>query len=259
MFDRDRQSKSDSAHQPKFSTSRRGLVAAVAVVAAALSTRKARAFDLPPRDPGRCFLRGTRIRTQNGDVPVETLTVGDLVQTLDGTLKPIKWIGRQIIERSSSRAWRDMAPVRVARSALGHLVPENDLYLSPTHALYIDGLLVPVKTLINGRTITQASVDGDAIEYFHIQLASHDVVLAEGAPAETLRTLSDPASDGWDAMKLELLPPDGEAAYSCAPVLSARGRDILKSRLRTTMAPLVDMRQPVDRIWEQLAERAYTN
>ena len=264
MLERDQQTRGDGAGRRDFSTSRRGLVAAVAVFAAALSTRKARAFDLPPRDPGkpdgggdRCFLRGTRIRALDGNVAIETLSAGDLVRTLDGALKPIKWIGRQTVQRNADGTWNpDMVPVRVARSALGHLVPENDLYLSPLHALYVDGVLIPVKSLINGRTIARVALDGDTIEYFHIQLAGHDVVLAEGAPAETLLTVADPAAEGWDATMLGLLPPDEGRAVPCAPVQSARARDILKSRLRTAAAPLIDMRQPVDHIWERLAERA---
>jgi hypothetical protein len=260
----DQNTDRNGVSRAKTSTSRRGLFAAAVVAAAALSTRNANALWLAPRDPGkpgdgggRCFLRGTRIRTADGDVAIETLSVGDMVCTLDGSLKPIKWIGRQVVERRSDGTWKhDMAPVRVARSALSHLVPENDLYLSPMHALYIDGVLVPVKNLINGRTIAQAAVDGDTIEYFHIQLASHDVVLAEGAPAETLLTVSDPALDGSDATTLDRLPPDDEGAVPYAPVQSARGRDILKSRLRTAAAPLIDLRQPVDHIWERLAERA---
>jgi hypothetical protein len=258
----DRNSNDGGVSRANLSTSRRGLFAADLVVASALSTRKARAFGRPPRDPGKpgrggggqCFLRGTRIRTVGGDATIETLSVGQMVRTLDGSLKPIKWIGRQVVERRSDGTWKhDMAPVRVARSALSHLVPENDLYLSPMHSLYIDGVLIPVKNLINGRTITQAAVEGDTIEYFHIQLANHNVVLAEGAPAETLLTLSDTALE--DATMVERLPDDEHVA-PFAPVQSARARDILKSRLRTAAAPLIDMRQPVDHIWERLAERA---
>lgn len=261
MSARGPETKDDSANRTKLSSSsRRGLIAAAVLVAAAVTTRGARAFDLPPWNPpkpSRCFLRGTRIRTANGDVAIEALAVGDMVCTVDGKERPIKWIGRQVIERRSDGTWKhDLAPVRVARSALGPMVPENDLYLSPLHALYLDGVLVPARNLINGRTITQAAVDGDTIEYFHIQLASHDVILAEGAPAETLLTLSDPASDGWDATMLEQLPPEDDRVTPYAPVQSARGRDILKSRLRTAIAPVMDMRQPVDRIWERLAERA---
>lgn len=261
MSARGPETKDDSANRTKLSSSsRRGLIAAAVLVAAAVTTRGARAFDLPPWNPpkpSRCFLRGTRIRTPNGDVAIEALAVGDMVETFDGKQRPIKWIGKQIIERRPDGSWQhDLAPVRVARSALGPMVPENDLYVSPLHALYIDGVLVPAKNLINGQTIAQVAIDGDTIEYFHIQLASHDVVLAEGAPAETLLTVSDPATEGWDATMLERLPQDDETVTAYAPVVSARGRDILKSRLRTAIAPVVDMRQPVDRIWERLAERA---
>lgn len=260
-----RQEQGDDAQAAKragCATSRRGLVAAAAIVAAALATQKARAFELPPRDrrrDPRCFLRGTRIRAAGGDIPVEALAVGDLVQTFDGTSKPIRWIGRQVIERRPDGAWHgDVAPVRVARSALGPLVPEQDLFLSPAHALYIDGVLVPVRNLINGRTISQVAVEGETIEYFHIQLAGHDVVFAEGAPAETLLTACDPAVQGWNETMLWRLPPNDERMTPYAPMLSAHGAGILRSRLRSAIAPLVDRRQPVDIIWERIAERAET-
>lgn len=251
------QNTKSSAGSAGYATSRRGLVAAAVAIAAVLAARKATALELPPRDKGKptkCFLRGTRIRTVEGDVPVESLAAGDLVQTVDGTLKPITWVGRKVVTRRPDGTWEgDVAPVRVARSALGPLMPERDLYLSPAHALYIDGLLVPVRNLINGRTITQTAVEGDTIDYFHIQLAGHDVVLADGAPAETLLAASDLAADGWDEATL---PPVCEAEpVPYAPIVPAYG-DVVSSRLRSAIAPWIDRRQPVDHIWERLAERA---
>lgn len=236
-------------------------MAAAAAVFAVLSTRKAHALGLAPRSPrkpNKCFLSGTRIRTPRGDVPVETLAAGDLVQTIDGRMQPITWVGRKIAERASDGTWSgDVAPVRIARSALGPLLPERDLYLSPAHALYIDGILVPVRNLINGRSIAQVVVEGDTIEYFHIQLASHDVVLAEGVPAETLLAARDLAADGWDEAMLPPPPTDGGDPVPYAPIVPAYGA-VVRSRLRTAIAPLVDRRQPVDIIWERIAERAET-
>ncbi len=63
-------------------------------------------------------------------------------------------------------------------------VPARDLWVSPEHALYIDGKLVPAGLLANGATIRQVE-SVNRLEYFHIELEMHDVILAEGAPAET--------------------------------------------------------------------------
>jgi hypothetical protein len=70
--------------------------------------------------------------------------------------------------------------------------PRRDLFLSPHHSLFIDGLLIPVEWLVNGKSITLAEMDDlEAIDYFHIELETHEVVFAEGTPAETLLGVND--------------------------------------------------------------------
>ena len=136
-----------------------------------------------------CFLKGTKIRTAEGDRKIEDLAIGDLLPTMFGGLRPIQWIGRYPFKKSdTSKLWvKDALPVRIARSALGPNVPHADLYVTAGHNLLIDGVLVPAELLINGTTITRYEArEHDELEFFHIKLESHDVVYAEGAPAETL-------------------------------------------------------------------------
>ena len=247
---------------PQYGTTRRGLVAAAAALAAVLATKKAHAFALPPRDRPRkdpqCFLSGTHILTPQGQFEVERLAIGDLVITSDGAAKPIKWIGRRRIERVSGDQWDgEVLPVRIMRSALTDQVPNTDLYLSPAHALYVDGVLVPVRNLINGHSIAQCDAsEFDTIDYFHIELEAHDVIFAEGAPAETLLTRSEQAFDyrSDDASAYE----ERAAPKLFAPRVAAHG-DVVRSRLRSALSPWIDRRQPVDHIWERLAERAETD
>lgn len=138
-----------------------------------------------------CFRLGTNISTADGEVPVEMLSPGDFLLTERGKVRPLRWIGRRHIwcdrHPNPDQAW----PVCVTRGALGPSIPHTDLYLSPDHALYSDGVLIPVKHLINGTTITRVPVD-DVI-YYHLELSSHDVILAEGAPAETYLDTGDRA------------------------------------------------------------------
>ena len=131
-----------------------------------------------------CYCRGTLIRTASGEVAVEELAIGDRVMTLSGEAKPIRWIGRRVYDGRFIAGNRAVLPIRVAAGAIADGVPARDLFLSPTHALYIDGVLAPAEYLVNGASIAQAE-SVDEVEYFHIELAAHDVIFAEGAPAES--------------------------------------------------------------------------
>lgn len=130
-----------------------------------------------------CFLRGTRIDTARGPVAVEDLAIGDTVMTAERGVATIRWIGRQ---RRDSRLCANDLPIRIAAGALGDGLPLRDLYLSPTHALGVEGCLVHAAALVNGRTIHQVSEWNGDIDYFHIETERHVLILAEGAPAETL-------------------------------------------------------------------------
>jgi hypothetical protein len=134
-----------------------------------------------------CFLRGTLILTVRGEVAVETLRAGDLVATKFGGLRPIRWIGTQTFEGRLAGAGHQ--PIRFARHSLGNGVPSCDLFVSPGHAVLIQGglvgdVLAHAGALVNGSTIAQVWVRG-VIEYFHLDLGPHDCVLANGAWAES--------------------------------------------------------------------------
>ncbi|MBV9154114.1 MAG: Hint domain-containing protein [Alphaproteobacteria bacterium] len=130
-----------------------------------------------------CFCAGTRILTDRGEVAVEELSIGDLAITQSAEAKPIKWIGRRSYP-GGVIADRKVLPIRVAAGALGAGLPFRDLYLSPEHALYIEGVLVPAGELVNGRSIVQME-SISRLEYFHIELEDHGVIYADGAAAET--------------------------------------------------------------------------
>jgi hypothetical protein len=131
-----------------------------------------------------CYCRGTLILTDEGERPVEGLAVGDRVMTVSGAARPIRWVGRRSFDGRFICGNRNVLPVVVSAGALGDGVPARDLWLSPEHALYIDKLLVPARLLVNGMTITQVA-EVEKLEYFHIELDPHDVIVADGAPAET--------------------------------------------------------------------------
>jgi len=137
------------------------------------------AFESQP-----CYCRGTLIAVANGEVPVEALAIGDEVVTVTGTKRPIKWIGRRSYGGRFAMGRTDILPICIKAGALDDNVPKRDLWVSPHHAMYLEGALIEAKDLVNGVSVVQAETV-DQVEYFHVELESHDVIIAEGAPSET--------------------------------------------------------------------------
>jgi hypothetical protein len=131
-----------------------------------------------------CFLAGTQIATPEGECRVEDLAAGDLVLTAAGETRPVLWIGRQSVTPMFADPQRSY-PIRIAPGALAEDVPSRDLYVSPDHALLVDGVLIQAGALVNGATVTRVERPEAHFVYYHIELADHALVLAEGAVAET--------------------------------------------------------------------------
>ena len=208
---------------------------------------------------GNCFLRGTKILTTEGERKIEDRAVGDLLPTKFGGLRPVQWIGRYPIKKSApSKAWvKDALPIRIARSALAPNVPHADLYVPAAHSLLIDGVLAPAALLINGMTITRYEPEGDELEFFHIKPESHDVVYAEGAPAETLLDVSESFANFADYLRRYGMPTRRETP--CLPVIPVHGGRVeLMSRARSALSPWIDLRDRADIVRDRLEEGAYT-
>jgi hypothetical protein len=203
-------------------------------------------------------LKGTTIRTADGDRKIEDLSVGDLLPTVFGGACPIQWIGRYHFERSHpAKAWvKDVLPIRVAWSALGPGVPYADLYVTEQHALLIDGVLVAAGNLINGTTITSYHArEFDELEFFHIKLEPHNVIFAEGAPCETLLSVDENTVNFAEYLR-EYGPPTTKESIPCAPSLRYSGRrNEIKSCFRSAISPWIDRRQRVDIIRDKLNAR----
>jgi autotransporter passenger strand-loop-strand repeat protein len=130
-----------------------------------------------------CFYAGTSIATPGGEMAVELLQPGDMVCTANGA-RPVRWVGRsEIVTRFASKM-RSL-PVRITAGALGEGLPRRDLLLSPDHAIFIDGLLVQAGALVNGASIRREYDVPEIFSYYHVELESHELLLAEGVVAES--------------------------------------------------------------------------
>jgi autotransporter passenger strand-loop-strand repeat protein len=130
-----------------------------------------------------CYRVGTLIRTDRGEVPIEALRAGDRVVSALGGTAAVTWLGHRRVNCRHHPKPHDVWPVRVAAGAFGTNQPRRDLWLSPDHAAFVDGVLIPIHYLVNDATIVQEPVDD--MTYWHVELPAHDVLFAEGLPAES--------------------------------------------------------------------------
>ena len=144
-----------------------------------------------------CFYEGTLITTARGERPVETLHAGDLVRTADGRLEPIVWVGRQTVVAADNDPLRLM-PIWISPGAIAGKAPVRPLLLSPDHAVAFDGILIQASALVNGTTIIRCRDVPETFTYFHIELASHELIMAEGLTVESFVDNLDRANfDNW--------------------------------------------------------------
>jgi Hint domain len=265
---------------PPTSPARRHFMGIVAAGAGRLSTiaisssllasfqvKNADALGIFPRgDPNHhgdhdhnCLGRGTLILTAHGEAPVEDLANGALVMTTNGAL-PVKWVGRRTIRRNASASWHpSVMPIRVSRFAIDDQTPQRDLYLSQEHCLLIDGVLIPVKYLVNGRSV---AFDDDAtmsetIEYFCVELDTHEVIFAEGTAAETFRYRGGQIA--WDNLGdyQDLYGSEHEMMSAFAPICRYNGgRAEVRGLLRLAASRFVDVRDPIQIAHDRIAARA---
>ena len=180
-----------------------------------------------------CFMPGTLVATPAGEAAVETLRRGDLVLTPDGTEAPVVWMGRQTVSRRFADPLR-VLPVRIEAGALGEGLPRRDLLVSPDHALFLDGVLVHAGALVNDSTIRRETNVPEIWTYWHVELADHALVLAEGVAAESFVDNAErKAFDNW--AEHQALYPDGQQ-LSEMPLPRAKSHRQVPHSLRQRIA-----------------------
>ena len=181
-----------------------------------------------------CFVRGTRIRTPDGEVAIETLRIGDSVVTVSGQARQILWIGRRDVDCTRHPKPGRVYPVRIAAGAFGGGCPSRDLWVSGNHAIFFEGVLIPARLLVDG--VNVASFACARVTYFHLELSSHDVVLAEGLAAESYLACGDRGNFGNNGNAIRLytdfaveVPAEVWDARGYAP-LCLSGAPIIRAR-----------------------------
>jgi hypothetical protein len=128
--------------------------------------------------------------------------------------KSVRWMGRQTV----STRFRDplrVLPICIRAGALGEGLPVRDLLVSPDHALLINEELVHAGGLVNDVSIIRECDVPEIFTYWHVELADHALVLAEGVAAETfIDNVDRMAFDNWDEHEsAQPAPPLRELPY----------------------------------------------
>ncbi|MBF9051116.1 2,3,4,5-tetrahydropyridine-2,6-carboxylate N-succinyltransferase [Roseobacter sp. HKCCD9010] len=177
-----------------------------------------------------CFVRGTKILTDRGDVLVEDLRVGDMVVTRDHGVQPIRWIGSREVAAEGR-----FAPVVIEAGTFGR---HGTLRLSPQHRVMMthhmaellfgeDEVLVAAKDLVNDCSVRIE--EGGNVEYFHLLFDAHEVIWSNGLLTESFlpgpQTLPG-LDDGIRSELLALFPeidPETGLGYGASALPSLRG------------------------------------
>lgn len=162
-----------------------------------------------------CFRNGTLILTDRGNVAVEDLKTGDMVMTRDHGPQPLRWIGSKHLPAALMQAFPQLRPVRIKAGALGHNLPERDLFVSQQHRILVNSkiagrilgdneVLVAAKFLteIDGIDIDDSAAD---LDYFHLLFDRHEIVVSEGAETESLFTGAEALRSVEPAARAEIL------------------------------------------------------
>ena len=161
-----------------------------------------------PGAANNCFLAGTRILTAHGEQLIENLQEGEQIKTHDGAIKTIKWLCIQTINIKHPVDPLRRNPVCIKKGSLGHDFPKSDLYTSPGHAMFVDGLLINAGALVNGVNIISTQPKED-FKYYHIELDSHELIIAEGCPTESYLPQHENRSDYDNAEEFNARYPEG--------------------------------------------------
>ncbi|WP_172299943.1 Hint domain-containing protein [Pseudoruegeria sp. HB172150] len=136
-----------------------------------------------------CFAAGTLIRTPTGDVPVESLHAGDLVETRDHGPQRLIWTGQRHLDAEALLAEPQNRPVVIPEGVLDNNSP---LVVSPQHGMLLDerhGLpgerLVRAKHLAEAPGPVRVANGKRQVTYHHLMFAAHQVIFANGTPSES--------------------------------------------------------------------------
>lgn len=176
-----------------------------------------------------CFAQGTEIITSHGPVQIEDLEVGEMIQTMDHGLQPLRWIGSTKLGHQELAARPKLKPIRISAGSLGNGTPVTDLIVSRQHRILVRSaiaermfgvqeILVAAIKLV-GLPGIEVVEDTESVEYFHMLFDQHEIVFSNGAATESLFTGPEAMNAVSEDARAEILSlfPDIETRTALIP------------------------------------------
>lgn len=202
-----------------------------------------------------CFTLGTLILTPSGEVPVESLTVGDEVLTVDAGVQRLRWIGTRRLDAAELTRAPHLQPIRIGAGSLGRNLPGRDLVVSPQHRCLVRSriaermaggaeVLVAAKHLLGLPGVSVVPPD-EPVTYIHLLFDRHELIWSNGTVTESYY-LGDQAVAAVDAAAREeiltLFPDLAKARPQGArPFVRGRIARKLVERSQVNGKPLVEV------------------
>jgi hypothetical protein len=186
-----------------------------------------------------CFYAGTRLATADGEIEVQDVQPGTMLKTASGKVLPVRWLGWSEVATRFADPLRSL-PIRIRAGALEEGVPARDLLVSPDHAIFVEGVLVQAGALVNGVSIIREEDVPESFRYYHVELATHELLLAEGCPAESFVDNVDRMHfHNWDAREApdEAVEEMAYARAKSARQVPAALRRAIAARMHFFLAP----------------------
>lgn len=189
-----------------------------------------------------CYAEGTHILTPKGKITIEALSVGDMVSTYGGKVRPIRWIGERHLDSIDLKTHPNLCPIRIMAGTLAPGIPSADLIVSPQHRILIRNTIVQrmfgqSEVLLAAKQLLELdgceiADDMTQVRYLHILFDNHEVVWANGAPAETLylgdqmmKAMNHAQKQEVQTLFPDLFPDDGHTIQKHpAPIKLVSGR-----------------------------------
>ena len=130
---------------------------------------------------------------------------------------PVRWLGRRRVLVAQHPKHVD--PIRIVRDAIAPGVPARDLFVSPDHALFLGGMLIQARQLVNHMTVTR-DTGRTAVTYHHVELDRHAVLIADGMPCESYLDGGNRRQFDSQGTIVPLHPPAIGDAQPCAPLVT---------------------------------------